>query len=50
MISKYNLPSEIGLLHIDIDGNDYWVLKNLKNIKPVILILEYNSVLVTNEQ
>jgi hypothetical protein len=44
IISKYNLPSEIGLLHIDIDGNDYWVLKNLKNIKPVILILEYNSV------
>ncbi|SKB93619.1 hypothetical protein [Daejeonella lutea] len=32
----------LGLLHIDLDGNDYWIWEAL-NLKPVILILEYNS-------
>ena len=35
---------EIGLLHVDIDGNDYWVWKEINSVKPIILILEYNSV------
>lgn len=36
---------KIGLLHIDLDGNDYWVLKSLdlSIYQPDILILEYNS-------
>lgn len=34
-----------GLLHIDLDGNDYWVLKalDLSSYQPDILILEYNA-------
>lgn len=32
---------EIGLLNIDIDGNDYWIWKALK-ISPIIVIVEYN--------
>jgi hypothetical protein len=36
--------SELGLLHIDIDGNDYWIWKKLNTVSPVLLILEYNSV------
>lgn len=35
---------EIGLLHIDIDGNDYWVWKAINVVQPVIVIVEYNSV------
>lgn len=37
--------SNIGLLHIDLDGNDYWILEsiNLERYNPDILILEYNS-------
>jgi hypothetical protein len=35
---------DIGLLSIDIDGNDYWILDEIKIIKPRILICEYNSV------
>ena len=35
---------EIGLLHIDIDGNDYWVWEALGAIEPAIAIVEYNSV------
>jgi len=34
--------SGLGLLHIDIDGNDYWIWEKL-DLKPVIVILEYNS-------
>ncbi len=33
---------EIGLLNIDIDGNDYWIWKALK-ITPVLVIVEYNT-------
>ena len=35
----------VGLLHIDLDGNDYFILKelNIKKYNPSILILEYNS-------
>ena len=36
---------EIGLLHIDLDGNDYWILDSIDTdiYSPDILILEYNS-------
>ncbi len=40
---KRGYPSEIGLLSIDIDGNDYWIWKEINNINPVIVIIEYNS-------
>ncbi|WP_217349196.1 FkbM family methyltransferase [Algoriphagus sp. A40] len=38
--------SDIGLLHIDIDGNDYHVLEamDFSRLNPSILIMEYNSV------
>lgn len=37
--------SKIDLLHIDLDGNDYWVLEalDLSELDPDILILEYNA-------
>lgn len=35
---------EIGLLSIDIDGNDYWVWREISVIEPVIVIIEFNSV------
>ncbi len=40
-----NCPDQINLLHIDIDGMDYWIWKTISTeIKPEIVILEYNSV------
>jgi hypothetical protein len=38
--------SNIGLLHIDLDGNDYHILTeiDLTKLNPAILIMEYNSV------
>ncbi len=34
---------EIGLLSIDIDGNDYWVWEEINSVSPAIIIAEYNS-------
>ena len=41
----YSNFSDVGLLHIDLDGNDYWILDSidLDKYAPDILILEYNS-------
>jgi hypothetical protein len=33
---------DIGLLSIDIDGNDYWVWREIDVISPRIIIIEYN--------
>ena len=33
---------EVDILHVDIDGNDYWVWKEIE-INPAIVIMEYNS-------
>lgn len=35
---------EIGILSVDIDGNDYWVWQEINVVKPIIVIVEYNSV------
>ena len=39
-----NAPKKTGLLHIDIDGNDYWIWKAITSIEADIVIVEYNSV------
>ena len=44
LISEEGIKGNIGLLHIDIDGNDYWIWKALKIVDPIIMIVEYNSV------
>jgi hypothetical protein len=43
-IVEKGFDREIGLLHIDLDGNDYWIWDAIKSISPVIFIAEYNSV------
>jgi len=44
LISARGFEREVGLLHIDIDGVDYWIWKAIEVVSPIILILEYNSV------
>ena len=43
LITTAGFSGEIGLLHIDIDGNDYWVWKAITAVNPVIVIMEYNA-------
>ena len=44
LISSQGIKGEIGLLSVDIDGNDYWVWKAITVVDPVIVVAEYNSV------
>lgn len=43
LIASASFEKEVGILHIDIDGNDYWVWKAINVINPIIVIIEYNS-------
>jgi hypothetical protein len=33
----------LGVLSIDVDGNDYWFLERLINLRPAIISVEYNA-------
>ena len=43
LISEAGIEGDIGLLSVDIDGNDYWVLQAIDVVSPRILALEYNA-------
>ncbi len=44
LIVSAGFEGDIGLLSIDLDGNDYWVLEAIDVISPRIIVAEYNSV------
>jgi hypothetical protein len=43
LITENGIKGEIGILSIDIDGNDYWVWEAIDVVLPAIVIIEYNS-------
>lgn len=45
LILSSGIEGEIGLLSVDIDGNDYWVWENISCIRPIIVVCEWNSML-----
>lgn len=45
LITGAGFGGEIGLLSVDIDGNDYWVWEAATSVNPWIVIVEYNAVL-----
>ena len=40
---RRNFEKKVGILSIDIDGNDYWIWKEINTIDPSIVIIEYNA-------
>src|SRR5687767_13968595 len=48
LIAKVNFEKEVGILSVDIDGNDYWVWQAINTIQPVIVISEFNSLFGNN--
>ena len=42
-IIKEKYEGEVGILSIDVDGNDYWIWESIKVIEPSIVVIEYNS-------
>ncbi|NJL18666.1 MAG: hypothetical protein HC938_17430 [Nitrospira sp.] len=43
LLKASGVDGDIGLLSIDIDGNDYWVWDAVKVVSPRIVIVEYNA-------
>lgn len=43
LIAGTGISGDIGLLSVDIDGNDYWVWQRIDCITPAIVIAEYNA-------
>jgi hypothetical protein len=44
LLAKSGFEREVGILSVDIDGNDYFVFDAISFYSPSILILEYNAV------
>lgn len=43
-VPKFVAGRELGILSIDVDGNDYWFLRKLIPLRPAIISVEYNSI------
>lgn len=43
ILEKNGFIGELGLLSVDIDGNDYWVWEAISCVNPAIVVCEYNS-------
>jgi hypothetical protein len=43
LIAQAGFPRDVGLLSIDIDGNEYWIWEAVQSIQPRIVIVEYNA-------
>lgn len=44
LIAENGIKGEIGILSIDIDGNDYWIWQSINVINPAIVVTEYNFI------
>lgn len=45
LLTRHGFAGDIGILSIDIDGNDYWVWKAIAAVRPALVVCEYNAVL-----
>lgn len=43
LLRENGLNGEIGLLSVDIDGNDYWVWEAINAVNPALVVVEYNA-------
>lgn len=43
IIKDFTVNDDVGLLSIDIDGNDYWIWEKINIIKPSMVVIEYNA-------
>jgi hypothetical protein len=44
ILLKNNVPKNIDLLSLDVDGVDYWIWKNLEVVQPRVVVLEYHNI------
>jgi len=44
LFNESGMPKEIDLMSIDVDMNDYWIWKAIKNYYPRVVVIEYNAI------
>jgi hypothetical protein len=44
LIGDAGFSGDLGILSVDIDGNDYWVWEKIDVVKPILVVVEWNSV------
>jgi hypothetical protein len=44
LIRGAGVEGDIGILSVDLDGNDYWILEAIDVVSPRILVAEFNSI------
>ena len=42
VFAQADVPTDLDLLSIDIDGNDYWVWRAIERYRPQVVVIEYN--------
>lgn len=50
IFKKLDIPKNIDLLSIDIDGNDYHIREALHDYKPTVCVMEYNGCINGNDE
>lgn len=43
LLQEEGMIGDIGLLSIDVDGNDYWIWQAIEVVSPAIVVSEYNA-------
>jgi len=49
IIQEAGFSGRIGILSIDVDGNDYWIWKAITSADPAVVIAEYNGIFGARE-
>ena len=49
IIEEAEFSGRIGLLSIDVDGNDYWIWEAITVVDPAIVVVEYNGIFGSRE-
>lgn len=43
IVSGFATGAQIDLLSVDIDGNDYYILQEIRSLSPRVIVVEYNA-------
>jgi hypothetical protein len=43
LVRQAGFAGPIGLLSMDVDGNDYWLLEALRSVEPAVIVAEFNA-------
>jgi hypothetical protein len=44
LITEAGFAGPLGILSVDVDGNDYWIWRAIQSVQPAIVICEVNSI------